>query len=125
MKPCRVSILALVVLAVWVGSGSARDVEALAQDLRTGDEATRVRAILALGQSDDPRAVEVLREALNDESQLVRKHALQALNHLLLALEHTSRLVARWLQELRERVNQRLGEPPVIRVRRPIYATSD
>jgi hypothetical protein len=78
-----------------------------------------VRAVLALGHSDDPQAVEVLRHALHDESQLVRKHALQALRHLLLILAHTSRLVTHWLHDLLERVEERLEEPQVTIVKQP------
>ena len=88
---------------------------ATVHDLRTGDEATRVRAVLALGHSGDAQAVEVLREALHDESQLVRQHALHAFKHLLLMLAQTSRLVTQWLDALLER----LEEPHVITVQPP------
>jgi HEAT repeat protein len=103
----------LVVMA-WVGSGSARGIEPLVYDLRTGgDEAPRVRAVLALGHSGDAQAVEVLRHALHDESQLVRTHALQAFKHLLLMLAHSARLVTDWLDELLDR----LEEPQVTTVK--------
>jgi HEAT repeat protein len=114
-------MLVVFVVAAWVGPGSARGIEPLVHDLRTGDETTRVRAVLALGHSGDPQAVEVLRRhALHDESQLVRNHALQALKHLLLILAHTSRLVTHWLHELLERVEERLEEPQVTTMQRPI-----
>ena len=96
----------------WVGSGSARGIEPLVHDLRTGDEATRVRAVLALGHSGEAHAVEVLREALYDESPLVRQYALHAFKQLLLELAQTSRLVTQWLDALLER----LEEPHVITV---------
>jgi HEAT repeat protein len=115
MKRYGVGMLIVLIVMVWVGSGSARGIEPLVHDLRTGDEATRVRAVLALGHSGDAQAVEVLRDALHDESQLVRQHALQAFKHLLLMLAQTSRLVTQWLDDLLER----LEEPHVITVQPP------
>jgi hypothetical protein len=120
MKRCWVGPIVVLLLVAWVSPGSARDLEPLVHDLRSGDETTRVRAVMALGHSGDPQAVEVLRHAVHDDSQLVRKHALQALKHLLLVLTHTSRLVTHWLHELLERVEEGLEEPQVITVRRPL-----
>ncbi len=116
MKLYWVGMLVVFVVVACAGPGAARGLEPLVQDLRTGDEPTRVRAVLALGDSGDPQAVEVLRDALHDESQLVRTHALQALRHLLLSLAHTSRLVTHWLHDLLERVEEQLGEPQVTTV---------
>ena len=113
MKRWWVGMLVVLVVVAWTGPAAARSIEPLVHDLRTGDEATRVRAVLALGYSDDPQAVEILRHALHDESQLVRKHALQALRHFLLILTHTSRLFTHWLHELLERVEEGLEEPQV------------
>jgi HEAT repeat protein len=120
MKLCWVGMLVVLMVVAWAGRGSARGIEPLVHDLRTGDETTRVRAVRALGHSGDPQAVEVLRHALHDESQLVRTHALQALKHLILILAHTSRLVTHWLHELLERVEEGLEEPQVTTVERPI-----
>ena len=118
MKLCWVGMLVVFVVVAWVDAGSARGLEPLVQDLRAGDEPTRVRAVLALGDSGDPQAVEVLRHALHDESQLVRTHALLALKHLLLSLTHTSRLVTHWLHTLLKQVEEQLGEPQVMGGRR-------
>jgi HEAT repeat protein len=118
MKLCWVGMLAVFVVVAWVDAGSARGLEPLVQDLRAADEPTRVRAVLALGDSGDPQAVEVLRHALHDESQLVRTHALLALKHLLLSLTHTSRLVTHWLHTLLKQVEEQLGEPQVMGGRR-------
>jgi hypothetical protein len=115
MKRYWVGMLVVLVVMVWVGSGSARGIEPLIHDLRTGDEATRVRAVLALRDSGDPQAVEALRDALHDENPRVRQYALQAFKHLLLILAQTSRLVTQWLDELLER----LEEPHVITVQPP------
>jgi hypothetical protein len=115
MKRCWGGILIVLVVVAWVGPGAARGLEPLVHDLRTGDEATRVRAVLALGHSGDAQAVEVLREALHDESPRVRQHALQAFKHLLRMLAQTSRLVTQWLDALLER----LEEPHVITVQPP------
>jgi HEAT repeat protein len=108
-------LLIVLVVMAWVGSGAARGIEPLVHDLRTGDEATRVRAVLALGHSGEADAVEVLREALHDESPLVRQYALHAFKQLLLGLAQTSRLVTQWLDALLER----LEEPHVITVPPP------
>src|SRR5919109_1616341 len=120
MKLCSAGLLVVLVAVACAGPGAARGLEPLVQDLRTGDETTRVRAVLALGHSGDPQAVEVLRQAVHDESQLVRTHALQALKHLLLSLAHTSRLVTHWLDELLKRVEEQLEAPQVTTVQRPI-----
>jgi HEAT repeat protein len=106
MKRCWGGILIVLVVVAWVGPGAARGIEPLVHDLRTGDEATRVRAVLALGHSGEAQAAEVLREALHDESQLVRQHALHAFKHLLLRLAQTSRLVTQWLDDLLERLEE-------------------
>ncbi len=115
MKRYWVGMSVVLIVMAWVGSGFARGIEPLVHDLRTGDEATRVRAVLALGHSGDAQAVEVLRHALHDESQLVRQYALQAIKQLLLMLAQTSWLVTQWLDELLER----LEEPHVITVKPP------
>jgi hypothetical protein len=125
MKPCWVGILALLLWAAWVGLGTARDLNPLIQDLKTGDEPTRIRAVVALGHSGDPTAVEILREALNDESQLVRKYALHALTDLLRILEHTSRLVTRWLRDLLGQLEQGLAESQMTGAKKPIVTTRD
>jgi HEAT repeat protein len=111
MKLCSAGLLVVFVAVACAGPGAARGLEPLVQDLRTGDEPTRVRAVLALGHSSDPHAVEVLRQAAHDDSQLVRTHALLALKHLLLSLEHTSWLVTYWLHALLAQVEEQLEEP--------------
>jgi HEAT repeat protein len=108
-------ILIVLVVMAWVGPGAARGLEPLVHDLRTGDETTRVRAVLALGHSGEAQAVEVLREALHDESPRVRQYARYALKQLLLRLAQTSRLVTQWLDALLER----LEAPHVITVQPP------
>jgi HEAT repeat protein len=115
MKRYGVGMLIVLVVVAWVGSGSARGLEPLVHDLRTGDEATRVRAVLALGHSGDPQAVEVVREAFHDESPRVKQYARHALKQLLLRLAQTSRLVTQWLDALLERWE----EPHVITVQPP------
>jgi HEAT repeat protein len=112
MKQYGGGLLSVLVVVACVGSGSARDIEPLVHDLRTGDEAARVRAVLALGHSGEAHAVEVVREALQDESPLVRQYALHAFKQLLLSLAQTSRLVTQWLDGLLER----LEAPHVITV---------
>ena len=115
MKWCWGGLLIVLVVMAWVGPGAARGLEPLVHDLRTGDETTRVRAVLALGHSGEAQAVEVLREALHDESPRVRQYARYALKQLLLRLAQTSRLVTQWLDALLER----LEAPHVITVQPP------
>jgi HEAT repeat protein len=115
MKWCWGGILIVLVVIAWVGSGSARGLEPLVHDLKTGDEATRVRAVLALGDSGDAQAVEVVRDAFHDESPLVRQYARHAFKQLLLRLAQTSRLVTQWLDDLLDRWE----EPHVITVQPP------
>jgi HEAT repeat protein len=111
VKPYWVGVVALLVLAAWVSPGFANGIDSLIEDLKTGDEATRLRAVVALGHSGDPKAVGTLREALHDESRVVREYALRALADLLQILEHTSQSLAHWLRDLRARLEQRLEEP--------------
>ena len=120
MKRYWVGMSVVLIVMAWVGSGSARGIEPLVHDLRTGDEATRVRAVLALGHSGDPQAVEVVREALHDESPRVKQYARHALKQLLLRLAQTSRLVTQWLDALLER----LEAPHVITVQPPTETPS-
>ncbi len=119
MKPYWIGLLALLVWVASVGSAGASGIDALIQDLRTGDEATRIRAVVALGNSADPQAVEALHEALHDESRLVRQYALHALKDLLEILERTSRLVTRWLHDLVDRLEQQLEEPQTTAAKHP------
>jgi hypothetical protein len=119
MKRAWLGMLVILVVA-WGNLAAARGLDPLIHDLTTGDESARVRAVVALGRSGDPQAVEVLRQALHDDSALVRQHALRALKELLLALVQTSRLVTAWLNDLLARLEERLEEPPVTTVTGPI-----
>jgi HEAT repeat protein len=125
MKRYRVGLLVLLIVAAWVGPGSTSGIDPLIQDLKTGDEPTRIRAVVALGQSGDPTAVEVLRNALHDESHLVRQYALHALTDLLRILEHTSRLVTRWLHDLLGQLEQRLEDRPMTPAKKPVSTTRE
>jgi HEAT repeat protein len=42
----------------------------------------RIRAIIALGESDDPRAVRPLMDCCNDSDALIRRHATEGLSKL-------------------------------------------
>jgi hypothetical protein len=118
MKLYWIGIVVLLIMGAWAGHGSAGDLAPFIHDLKTGDESTRIRAVMALGESGDPHAVDALREALQDDSRLVRQYALHALMDLLRILEHTSRLVTRWLHELRDRFAQPVEEPQTTAVKR-------
>jgi len=73
-------ILILVVLAVLVVPAVADEVDNLILDLKYGSDDVRKDAVVALGESGDPRAVDPLIDALND--WVVREVAARALGKI-------------------------------------------
>jgi HEAT repeat protein len=107
----------LVVGAMTTSHGD--EFQRLIQDLRSSDEASRMKAVKALGQSGEMRALNPLLEALKDDSALVREHALEALRNLVKVLSDVYRLMRWWFQDLLNR----LGISPqerVIPVEKPV-----
>ncbi|KAJ8903698.1 hypothetical protein NDN08_004799 [Rhodosorus marinus] len=58
--------------------------------IRIGRDRLRRNAAVALGNSRDPQAIPVLKDAINDNSELVRSHSRWALDHLLSQLRTTT-----------------------------------
>jgi len=58
--------------------------------IRIGRDRLRRNAAVALGNSRDPQAIPVLKDAINDDSELVRSHSRWALDHLLSQLRTTT-----------------------------------
>ena len=92
----------LVVGAITASHGD--EFQRLIQDLRSTDEETRMKAVKALGESGEMRALKPLLEALRDDSVVVREHALEALRNLVKVLSDVYRLMRWWLQDLLNRL---------------------
>jgi HEAT repeat protein len=72
----------------------------LINDLKSADTEIALKAITGLGASGDIRAVPPLLDALRDERGVVRRSAVEALQHLVRALDDVYIVVKRWLQSL-------------------------
>jgi hypothetical protein len=72
----------------------------LINDLTSADVETALKAITALRESGDLGAVPPLLDALRDERRVVRHAAVEALQHLVRALDDVYIVVKRWLQSL-------------------------
>jgi HEAT repeat protein len=79
---------------------SADQLPPLIDDLQSGDTQRTLRAIKRLGESGDIRAVPPLLDALHDERGVVRRYAVEALQHLIRALDDVYSVVKRGLQSL-------------------------
>ena len=65
------------------------------------DKKERIRAVIALGESDDPRAVRPLMDCCTDKDPLIRLHATEALFKL-----RSGRAVSVLVERLRDRNEQ-------------------
>jgi hypothetical protein len=79
---------------------SADQLRPLIDDLQSGDTQISLNAIKRLGASGDIRAVPPLLDALRDERGVVRHYAVEALQHLIRALDDMYIVVKRGLQSL-------------------------
>jgi HEAT repeat protein len=94
-----------ILLAPLLLTGATRLADAdqlrpLINDLKSADTETVLKAITELGTSRDIRAVPPLLDALRDERGVVRRSAVEALQHLVRALDDVYIVVKRWLQSL-------------------------
>src|SRR5262249_15567969 len=80
----------------------------LINDLKSADAETVLKAIEGLGKSGDIRALPALLDVLRDERSVVRQYAVEALQHLVRALDDVHIIVKHWLQSL---INQRGAHP--------------
>jgi HEAT repeat protein len=72
----------------------------LIDDLQSGDTQVTLQALQRLGESGDIRAVPPLLQALGDDRGVVRQYAVEALQHLIQALDGVYMVVKRGLQSL-------------------------
>jgi HEAT repeat protein len=80
----------------------------LIDDLKSAETEIALKAIKQLGESGDIRAVPPLLAASRDERRVVRQYAVEALQHLVQALDDVYMVVKRWLQAL---INQLRTDP--------------
>jgi HEAT repeat protein len=97
-------LLAATLLANSIGPAYADQLRPLLNDLKSADTATVLKAIEGLGESGDIRAVPPLLEALRDKRGVVRQYTVEALQHLVQALDDGYLVVKRWLQSLINRL---------------------
>ena len=93
-------LLATMLLTNTIGLAYADQLRPLINDLKSADTATVLKAIRGLGESGDIRAVPPLLEALRDKRGVVRQYTVEALQHLVQALDDGYIVVKRWLQSL-------------------------
>ncbi|MGH8064696.1 MAG: HEAT repeat domain-containing protein [Candidatus Entotheonellia bacterium] len=101
-------LLAAMLLTNTIGLAYADQLRPLINDLKSADTTTVLKAIRGLGESGDIRAVPPLLEALRDKRGVVRQYTVEALQHLVQALDDGYIVVKRWLQSL---INQLRLDP--------------
>lgn len=67
------------------------------QDVTSTSETVRIKALNALGQSGDRRALQPLLTALRDANPSIQQHAKAALKKLAQTLDQTYRHLAEWI----------------------------
>jgi HEAT repeat protein len=112
-------LLAALLLTSTIDLAYADELRPLINDLKSADTPTALKAITGLRESGDIRAVPPLLTALRDERGVVRQAAVEALQHLVRALDDVHIIIKRWLQSL---INKLRLDPSddVITVEQPI-----
>ncbi len=82
----------------------ADEFKKLARDLKSGNEAAKLKAVEALGESRDMRALKPLLDALKDDSALVQRHATAALRNLARVLSDAYRIMEWWFRDLLDKL---------------------
>jgi HEAT repeat protein len=100
MRTATWFLLAALVLTNSSGLAYADQLQPLINDLQSADTKTVLKAIRGLGESGDIRAVPPLLDALRDERGVVRQYTVEAMQHLVRALDDAYLVVKRWLQSL-------------------------
>ena len=101
--------LTVLLLTHTTGLVNADQLRPLIDDLKSTDTEATLNALKRLGESGDIRAVQPLIDALHDERGVVRRYAVEALQHLVRALDDSYIAVKRWLQSL---INRLHPNPP-------------
>jgi HEAT repeat protein len=104
MRTVSSLLLGLLLLTGGVDLSHADRLQPLLDDLASTDMDTRLKAITALGESGEVRAVPPLIAALNDEHDVIRQYAAEALRNLARVLDDAYAVVKRWLQSLINRL---------------------
>lgn len=100
MRTAAWTFLAALLLIGAMRLADADELRPLINDLQSADTERALKAIAALGASGDIRAVPPLLEALRDVREVVRQSAIEALQHLVGALDDAYIVVKRWLRSL-------------------------
>ncbi|HSF31406.1 MAG TPA: HEAT repeat domain-containing protein [Candidatus Tectomicrobia bacterium] len=119
MRTARRVLLAALLLASAISPVYADQLRPLIDDLQAKETDTTLKAIKGLGESGDLRAVPPLLDALYDHRGVVRRHALEALHHLVQTLDEVYIVVKRWLQSLLNKLRLDPADE-VITVERPV-----
>ncbi len=119
MRTARRVLLAALLLASAISPVHADQLRPLIDDLQAKETDTTLKAIKGLGESGDLRAVPPLLDALHDHRGVVRRHALEALHHLVQTLDEVYIVVKRWLQSLLNKLRLDPADE-VITVERPV-----
>jgi HEAT repeat protein len=101
--------LTVLLLTHTSGLVNADQLRPLINDLKSTDTEAALKALKRLGASGDIRAVPPLIDALHDERGVVRQYAVEALQHLVRALDDGYIVVKRWLRSL---INRLQPDPP-------------
>jgi HEAT repeat protein len=100
MRTASLFLLGLLLLTGGIDWSYADQLQPLLDDFASTDMDTRLRAIKSLGESGEIRAVPPLIAALNDEHDVVRQYAAEALQELARVLDDVYVGIKRWLQSL-------------------------
>jgi HEAT repeat protein len=112
----------LVALSLMQGTGlaDASQLRPLINDLKSADTETALKAVKGLGESGDIRAVPPLLGALRDERDVMRQYAVEALQHLVRALDNVYIVAKRWLQSLINQLQPAPADGVVTTARQPL-----
>ena len=112
--------LAALSLTQSTGLAEAGQLRPLINDLKSADTEAALQAVKGLGDSGDIRAVPPLLDALHDERDVVRQYAVEALQHLVRALDDVYIVTKRWLQSLIKQLRPAPADGVVTAARRPL-----
>ena len=102
----------LILLGLWLPHAVADDFNHLRHDAATGSQEVRLRALQALGNSGDIRALQPLLTALDDRDPTIRSHAIAALRALARTLDGIYRTIAQWINTLVASLQIHTSPPP-------------
>jgi HEAT repeat protein len=113
MRSALSIFVAMLLLTPAIDLAYADRLQSWIDDLQSANTATKLSAIKGLGESGDIRAVPPLVEALGDERDVVRQHAVEALQHLVIVLDDVYSIVKRWVQSLINKLRLRPADEAI------------